>query len=139
MEKTEKKKRGRKPTANPKSNRLMFRLNSEDNKRFLEMYKCSGKPSYSAFIADCVLNKFLKIIEINKSAIDFVILLSSFFAQFRATGVNYNQVIRTLKTNFQEKTALALLYKLEKTTIELVVTNQKIIDITASLRKEFFK
>ena len=44
----------------------MIRLNSEENKQFLKMYERSGMASYSAFIADCVLNKPLKVIEINK-------------------------------------------------------------------------
>jgi hypothetical protein len=69
---SEKKKRGRKPKADPQRNRVSIRMNGKDYERFLAMYSQSGKPSYSAFIADCVLNKPLKIIEINKTAIDFV-------------------------------------------------------------------
>jgi hypothetical protein len=102
---SEKKKRGRKPAAHPQRNRLMVRLNSKDHKRFLAMYHRSGKPSYSAFIADCIFNRQLKIVEINKSAIDFVILLSSFQTQFRAIGANYNQVLKHLLSAFPKKTA----------------------------------
>ncbi|NDV85044.1 MobA protein, partial [Bacteroides sp. 51] len=33
---------------------------------------------------------------------------------FRSVGTNYNQVVKELHSNFSEKKALALLYKLEK-------------------------
>ena len=79
----EKRKRGRKPKANPQKFRYMFRLNDKDHKRFLQMFEKSGKPSYAAFIADCVLNKPPKIIEVNKTAIDFTMLLSSFLHSSR--------------------------------------------------------
>ncbi|GHT08682.1 hypothetical protein FACS189432_04550 [Bacteroidia bacterium] len=46
--------------------------------------------------------------------------LTTFHSQFRAIGVNYNQVVKHLKATFTEKMALAMLYKLEKATIELV-------------------
>jgi len=56
--------------------------------------------------------------------------LTTFYGQFRAIGVNYNQVVKALKATFTEKKALAFLYKLEKAARELVETNQKIIDLT---------
>jgi hypothetical protein len=105
----EKKKRGRKPKADPQKFRYMFRLNSKDHKRFLLMFEKSGKRSYSAFIAGCVLNRPLKVIEINKSLIDFVMLLSSFFVQFRAVKNNFNQAYRSLVKNFGEEKALKMI------------------------------
>jgi hypothetical protein len=53
--------------------------------------------------------------------------------------VNYNQVVKHLKTTFTEKTALALLYKLEKETKELVATNQKVIDLTWEFEEKYLK
>jgi hypothetical protein len=101
----EKKKRGRKPKANPQKHRLMVRLNDAEKKRFLQMLEKSGKRSYSAFIADCVLNKPLKIVEINKTAIDFTMFLSSFFIQFRAIKNNFNQVYPSLAKHFGKQKA----------------------------------
>ena len=109
IENVEKKKRGCKPKANRQTNRLMIRMNGNDHKRFLQMYECSGKPSYSAFIADCILNRPLRIIEINKSAIDFVMLLSSFYVQFRAIKNNFNQLYHSLVKNFGEQKALKMI------------------------------
>lgn len=135
----EKSKRGRKPTANPKKNRLMIRLNSEEQKQFLLKYERSGMKSHSAFIADCVLNNKPNIVEINKSAIDFVILLSGSFAQARAIINNYSQISKALKNNFGEEKALVLLNVLKKTTIEMINNHQKIIEITTELREHFFE
>jgi len=135
LENAEKKKRGRKPKANPKVNRLMIRLNDKDRKRFLQMYERSEKPSYSAFIADCVLNRPPKIIEINKSVIDFVILLSSFFAQFRAIKNNFNQVFQALVKNFGEQKAIEMIQIVAQSTREFGLLKREIEEITIKLRE----
>jgi len=112
----QKSKRGRKPKADAQKHRYMFRLNSKDRKRFLRMYERSGKQSYSAFIANCVLNRPLKVVEINKSTIDFVMLLSSFFAQFRAVKNNFNQAYHSLVLHFGEEKALEMIQLIASST-----------------------
>ncbi|KAA6305399.1 hypothetical protein EZS27_042948, partial [termite gut metagenome] len=84
----EKRKWGRKLKSNPQINRYMIRLSEKDTELFLSLYRQSGKRSISAFMADCVLNRNLKVVVIDKSLIDFVMLLSSFFVQFRAIKTN---------------------------------------------------
>ena len=68
--------------------------------------------------------------KIDKGAVDYYTRLTSFYAQYRAIGVNYNQVVKALNSNFSEQKALAYLYKLEKATIELVKLNHDIIELT---------
>jgi len=85
------------------------------------------------------ISEQLKVVEINKSAIDYAILLSNFSGEFRRIGTNYNQVIKALKANFGEKTALKLLYQLEKATIELVALHKQIVEISTKVRAEIFK
>lgn len=131
----EKSKRGRKPKANPQTNRLWIRLNDKNRERFLKLYERSGKKSYSAFITDCVLNKPHKTVVIDKTLIDFAVLLSSFRSQYRAIGNNYNQVLRYLKAAFPERTALLMLYRLEKATIEFVISTQKIEEYITKFRE----
>ncbi|RZJ86727.1 MAG: hypothetical protein EOO20_17685, partial [Chryseobacterium sp.] len=53
-----------------------------------------------------------------------------FHSQFRAVGVNYNQIVKLLYTNFSEKKAASLLYKLEKHTLEMVDVFKKVIWLT---------
>jgi hypothetical protein len=68
---------------------------------------------------------------------DYYMRLTTFYSQYRAIGVNYNQVTKALKSTFTEKKALAFLYKLENSTRELVALNQKIIDLTAEFEHKY--
>jgi hypothetical protein len=136
IENVEKKKRGRKPKANPQAHRLWIRLNSKDRERFLAMYERSGKQSMSAFIADCVLNKSLKIVEVNKSAIDFVILLSSFFKQFRAIKNNFNQMYGTLVKNFGEQKALKMIQIVAQSTREFGLLKRDFEEYVIKLKEQ---
>jgi hypothetical protein len=131
----EKKKRGRKPKANPQKFRYMFRLNDKDHKLFLQMVEKSGKPGYAAFITDCVLNRPLKIIEVNKTAIDFTILLSNFSTQFRAVKNNFNQVYRSLAVNFGEEKALKMIGIITNSTREFGLLQKEIEKITIRFRE----
>ncbi|MDR0682802.1 MAG: hypothetical protein LBG15_13300 [Dysgonamonadaceae bacterium] len=112
------------PKSDPCRHRYSIKLNDVDNALFLAMVNETGRTDKA---------KFIKYVKLDKVAMDYYVRLTTFHSQFRAIGVNYNQVVKHLKTVFTIKTALALLYKLEKTTIELVATNKQIVDLT----KEF--
>ncbi len=62
--------------------------------------------------------------------------LTTFHSQFRAVGVNYNQIVKLLYRHFSEKKAGAFLFKLEKQTIEMVALCQKIIQLTDEFEKK---
>ncbi|MDR3143134.1 MAG: hypothetical protein LBU37_15625 [Tannerellaceae bacterium] len=132
----QKKKRGRRPKAGPQKFRDMFRLNDKDHKRFLQMFERSGKPSYSAFIADCILNKPMKVTEINKSVIDFVMLLSSFFAQFRAVKTNFNQMYGALVRNFGEQKALEMIQIVAQATREFGILKRDFEEYVTKLKEK---
>jgi hypothetical protein len=108
-------------------------MNDAENIRFLSMCEDTGMEDKSRFIKSILFQKELKVVKIDKAAMDYYMRLTTFYAQFRAIGNNYNQVTKALKSTFTEKKALAFLYKLENATRELVAINQKIIDLT----KEF--
>jgi hypothetical protein len=130
----EKKKRGRKPKANPKVHNLMIRLNDKERQYFLTMFDRSEKPSYSAFMADCVLNRPLKIVEINKSTIDFVILLNRFFAQYRAVKTNFNQMFDALARNFGKMNALEMIQIVAQSTGKFGLAEKEFNAIVTQLR-----
>ncbi|PXV57116.1 hypothetical protein CLV62_1583 [Dysgonomonas alginatilytica] len=65
--------------------------------------------------------------------------LTTFFGQFRAIGINYNQIVKALNSNFAEKKALACLYKLEQATIELVGLNKKVIELTHEFEQKHLR
>ncbi|KAA6306987.1 hypothetical protein EZS27_041349 [termite gut metagenome] len=130
-----KSKRGRKPKADKQEYRYMIRLNKAENERFLSMYRQSGRRSMSRFIANCVLNHSLKTVVIDKSLIDFVMLLSGFFVQFRAVKNNYNQVFHALIRNFGEQKARFMMKLVEESTREFALSKLEIERLTAQLKE----
>jgi MobC-like protein len=118
----------------PKDDRATFRysisLTAVENAKFLTLFEQSGMNVMAHFITACIFQKTITTVKIDKAAIDYHVKLTGLFAQFRAIGVNYNQVVKILYNNFTEKKAAAALYKLEKHTIELAMLGQKIIELT---------
>ena len=118
----------------PKDDRATFRysisLTAVQNAKFLTLFEQSGMNVMAHFITACVFQKTITTVKIDKAAIDYHLKLTGLFAQFRAIGINYNQVVKILYSNFTEKKAAAALYKLENQTIELAALGQKIIELT---------
>ncbi|RYY36970.1 MAG: hypothetical protein EOP46_04510 [Sphingobacteriaceae bacterium] len=118
----------------PKDDRATFRysisLTAVENAKFLTLFEQSGMNFMAHFITACIFQKTITTVKIDKAAMDYHLKLTALFAQFRAIGVNYNQLIKILYNNFTEKKAAAALYKLEKQTIELVTISKKIIELT---------
>ena len=63
--------------------------------------------------------------------------LTQLHAQYRAIGVNYNQVVKELRIRFSERKALSLLYKLEKATMQLVDINSRIVALSEEFQKRW--
>ena len=125
---------GRKPKADPCRHRLAINLNDADFAQFLTLYDASGLPDKARFITACIFNRTLKVIKIDKATMDFYMRLTTIHSQYRAIGVNYNQVVKALKATFTEKKALAFLYQLEQATRELVGLQHKIIALTEEFK-----
>ena len=51
-------------------------------------------------------------------------------------GTNYNQVVKELRLHFSEKKAMALLYKLEQHTVELVKLSRQIVELSRELKEQ---
>lgn len=130
---------GRKPKLDPRTHRYSFNLDDVENAKFLSFFDRSGYTIKAHFIKNCIFGKSFKVTVRDKSKVDYYIQLSQLFAQFRNIGNNYNQVVKELHSNFAEKKALALLYKLEQCTIELVKTNQQIIALTKQFEASYQK
>lgn len=130
--------KGGRPTKINKADlRVSVNFTAEENARFLSMLEQSGVNSKAAFIKARVFNDTFRVIKTDEGTLRYVAKLTQFHSQFRAIGVNYNQVVKELNTHFSEKRALAALYKLEKITIELVKTNQQIIDLSEEFKQRW--
>lgn len=127
----------------PKDDRATFRysisLTAAENAKFLTLFEQSGMNVMAHFITACIFQKTISTVKIDKAAMDYHVKLTGLFGQFRAIGVNYNQVVKMLYNNFTEKKAAAALYKLETQTIQLVTASKKIIELTTSFEANHFK
>ncbi|MDR0836398.1 MAG: hypothetical protein LBN11_07475 [Tannerella sp.] len=129
---------GRKPKNDPCSHHYSFKMNDTENARFLALFDESGLKNKSQYITSCIFDKQLKVVKIDKAAMDYYMRLTTFHSQFRAIGVNYNQITKALKSTFTEKKALAFLYKLEQETKKLVDLQHEIIALTEEFKAKYF-
>lgn len=130
---------GRKPKADPCRHRYSFNLNDTDNAQFLSLFDESGLKDKARFITSCIFDRQLKVVKVDKAAMDYYMRLTTFHSQFRSIGTNYNQITKAIKTAFTEKKALAFLYKLEKATLELVAINRQIIQLTEEFEQKWLQ
>ncbi|WP_417355381.1 conjugal transfer protein MobA [Flavobacterium sp.] len=128
---------GRNPKINPSIHRYVFRLTDEQNAKFLSRYEASGADNKAQFITSVLFEKPIKTIKVDMAAMDYYTRLTTLFGQFRAVGVNYNQVVKILYRNFSEKKAAAYLFKLEKQTMELAGLCQQIMKLTREFRDKY--
>jgi hypothetical protein len=128
---------GRKPKLNTCNHRYSFNLNDVDNAKFLSLFEASGMEVKAHFITATLFEKPVKVVNIDKAAMDYYMRLTTLHSQFRAIGVNYNQVTKALNTTFSQRIALAFLHKLEKATLELVATNLKVIQLTKEFETKY--
>ena len=138
-ENKQKHKGGRKPKTDPCKHRYAISLNDADNARFLSLFEASGMDVKAHFITACIFEKPVKVVKIDKGTVDYYMRLTSFYSQFRAIGVNYNQVTKAIKNTFTEKKALAFLYQLEKATFEMVAINKQIMDLTREFETKWLQ
>ena len=131
-EKREPRKRGkggRPPKNDPAKRRLTVNLTDTLYAEFLSLFEQSGVQSLSAFIAARIFGDEFRVVKTDASAVEFIAKLTALHAQIRSVGVNYNQVVKELHSNFGEKKALALLFKLENATIELAGIGREVLQL----------
>ena len=128
-----KSKYGRNPKLNPKTHCVMVRFDDVEWNRFLTMYEESQVYAKAVFLKAHFFGQKFKVLKVDKTLVDYYAKLSDFHAQFRVIGTNYNQVVKELRIRFSEKKAMALLYKLEKHTIDLVKLSKEIVELSREM------
>jgi len=127
---------GRKHKNDPAIHRYSISLNDMENAQFLTLFEQSGMKVMAHFITACIFQRTVKTVKIDMDAVDFHTKLTSLYSQFRAVGVNYNQIVKILYRNFSEKKAAAYLFKLEKQTAEMAELCRKVIALTQEFEKK---
>lgn len=128
---------GRKPVADPANRKITIRMNEQEYIRFEGLMDIAETDDKTHYIKSCIFNKKISVMKINKAEMDYVKRLTAFYGQFRVFGGNYNQVVVALKSNFSERKAMQLLYKLEQETIKLAQLSKQIIELTKVAEKRW--
>lgn len=142
MEQNSKKKQnkgGRIPKSDPSIHRHVFRLTDQENNRLLSLFEASGMSNKAKFIISVLFGKEIRTVKIDKAAVDYYMRLTTLYGQFRAVGVNYNQIVKLLYRYFSEKKAAAYLYKLEKETTEMAKLIQEMTRLTQEFEEKYLK
>ena len=130
---------GRKPKTDPAVFRYGIKLTSEENGKFELLFERSGMKQRARFIKAMIFGREMKVVRIDKVSIDYYIRLTELYRQFQAIGNNYIQVVRAVKNNFGEKRAMALLHKLEKSNLELMLVCKKVIALTEEYGRKWLQ
>ena len=130
---------GRNPKKDPSIHRYVFRLTDEENAKFLSLFEASGLDNKARFITSILFEKQINMVKVDLATMDYYMRLTTMYSQFRAVGVNYNQIVKILYRNFSEKKAAAYLFKLEKQTIELAQLCRDIAHLTAEFELKHLK
>ena len=128
---------GRKPKADPAVFRYSISFNAIDHARFLALFDQSGMRTKAHFITARIFGEPFKVLREDKTQVEYYTKLSSFHSQYRMIGNNYNQVVKELRCHFSEKKAMALLYKLENCTKELVALTREIVELTRKFEERW--
>jgi len=135
---TEKRKKGgRIPKLKPKKHQVMLRFDEDEWNKFITMYEKSEVYAKAVFAKALMFGQPFRVLKVDKTLVDYYTKLSDFHAQFRAIGTNYNQVVKELKSHFSEKKAMALLFKLEKCTQELVMLSHRIVQLSKDFEERW--
>lgn len=90
------------PPKNERANHCcMVRFTDTEFARFLTMFEQSGLQNKAAFIKARVFNETFRVIKVDRSLLDYYQKLTTLYGQFRSVGVNYNQTVVALKSNFR--------------------------------------
>ena len=128
-----KSKYGRNPKLNPKTHCVMVRFDDVEWNRFLTMYEESNVYAKAVFLKAHFFGQKFKVLKVDKVMLEYYTKLSDFHAQFRGIATNYYQVVIELRIHFSEMKAMALLYKLEKHTIDLVKLSREIVEVSKEM------
>ena len=127
---------GRNPKLDPATNRITVNFTSKEYNEFLTKFERSGLTSKSAFIKARIFGEQFHVVTFDKSQHEYYAKLSDFHAQFRMVGNNYNQTLKELKSHFSERRTMALVWKLEKSMMQLVQIMTKVTELTTEYREK---
>ena len=104
--------------------------NPKDQQRAIDLFQKSGAETKSDFVHGRILGESFKVITVDKSAVEYYRKLSELTAQIHKIGILYNQTVRAINSYHSVKTAQLLLEKLENLSLQIIMLQQKTIQLT---------
>ena len=83
--------------------KLSFRLNAEEKARFDRMMAETEARDRTLLIKKSLFGGTLRVVKTDKVTLDYYVRLTDLYKQFQAVGNNYNQTVKAVKKNFDEK------------------------------------
>ena len=131
MDKERERRSERKRAEKPRWDNWHVRLpNPKDQQRAIDLFYKSGAETKSDFVRGRILGESFKVITVDKSAVEYYRKLSELMAQIHKIGVLYNQTVRAINSYHSVKTAQLLLEKLENLSLQIIMLQQKTIQLT---------
>ena len=118
--------------------KLSFRLNAGEKEWFDMMMAETEARDRTLLIKKSLFGGTLRV-KTDKVTLDYYVRLTDLYKQFQAVGNNYNQTVKAVKKNFDEKRARALLYRLEKCSLELMLVCKKIVALTQEYERKWLQ
>ena len=91
----------------------------------------------SRFIVGRIFDETFRVVRADPTKQRYIVRLNEYIAQISRVGNNYNQVVKELRIHFSEKKAMALLYKLEECTIDLVKLSREIMELSREMEAKW--
>ena len=127
----------RKQAEKPRWDNWHVRLpNLKDQQKATDLFQRSGAETKSDFVRGRILGESVKVITVDKSAVEYYRKLSELTAQIHKIGVLYNQAVRAINSYHSVKTAHILLEKLEKLSIQIIELQRKAVALTIDYRSK---
>ena len=131
MDKERERRSERKRAEKPRWDNWHVRLpNPKDQQRAIDLFHKSGAETKSDFVRGRILGESFKVITVDKSAVEYYRKLSELTVQIHKIGVLYNQTVRAINSYHSVKTAQLLLEKLENLSLQIIMLQQKTIQLT---------
>ena len=137
MDKERERRSERKRAEKPRWDNWHVRLpNPKDQQRAIDLFHKSGAETKSDFVRGRILGESFKVITVDKSAVEYYRKLSELMAQIHKIGVLYNQTVRAINSYHSVKTAQLLLEKLENLSLQIIMLQQKTIQLTEQFDRQ---
>ena len=110
--------------------RYTVRFNEEEHNRFLAMFEKSGVYAKSVFIKAHFFGQPFRVLKVDKTLVDYYTRLSDFSRAVPRGRYKLQPSREGTQAAFFREKAMALLYKLEQQTVELVKLSRRIVELS---------